>query len=191
MNKWLFKLKPVNVLIIVLGIFIDLFGGWVAKSLSLPIWLDSVGTFLSAVLLGPIAGAVSGCLMNIVLGFFDPVQFGFAVVSIAGGFAVGFFFPRDRKIDSFSVIATALFAGFVMTVISTPLNMIFNNGYTGNLWGDALVNMSQEYFRSPVICCVLGELLVNMPDKAVSIGITMLILYIVRKKRGSLLWPVY
>lgn len=186
MNKWLFKLKPVNVLIIVLGIFIDLFGGWVAKSLSLPIWLDSVGTFLSAVLLGPIAGAVSGCLMNIVLGFFDPVQFGFAVVSIAGGFAVGFFFPRDRKIDSFSVIATALFAGFVMTVISTPLNMIFNNGYTGNLWGDALVNMSQEYFRSPVICCVLGELLVNMPDKAVSIGITMLILYIVRKKRGSL-----
>ena len=57
MNKWLFKLKPVNVLIIVLGIFIDLFGGWVAKSLSLPIWLDSVGTFLSAVLLGPIAGA--------------------------------------------------------------------------------------------------------------------------------------
>ena len=79
---------------------------------------------------------------------------------------MGRFFPRDRKIDSFSAVATALFAGIVMTIVSTPLNIIFNNGYTGNAWGDALVDLTSNYINGKAFCCLLGGLLVNMPDKA-------------------------
>ena len=114
--------------------------------------------------------------MNVILSFFNPGEIWFSIVSIAGGLAVGRFFPRDRKIESFSVIATALFAGFVMTVVSTPLNLIFNSGYVGNPWGDALVDMLSNYVNLKGACLVAGELLVNMPDKAVSIVIAMTIL---------------
>ncbi|MBQ9605930.1 MAG: response regulator [Lachnospiraceae bacterium] len=183
LKKWGFEPGIRNIILILACTIINLLGRWFAERLFLPIWLDSVGTFLSAVLLGPVAGAISGALMNIVTSFWEPGQIWFTLVSIAGGLAVGRFFPRDRKIESFSVIATALFAGFVMTVVSTPLNLIFNQGYTGNAWGDALVDMLSNYVNFKAVCCVAGELLVNMPDKAVSILIALLIVYIVRKQK--------
>ncbi len=184
MKKWTFQITLGNIALILLGTGIDLLGRWVAQRLFLPFWLDSVGTFLSAVLLGPIAGAISGGLMNLIVNFFEPGQAWFAIVSIGGAFAVGVFFPRDRKIESFSVIATALFAGFVMTVISTPLNLYFHDGYVGHPWGDALVDMLRYYINFKTLCCVAGELLVNMPDKTLSIAIALGILYLVRKHRG-------
>ena len=185
LKKWGFEPSCKNIVLILICVFINIAGRLTAEKLFLPIWLDSVGTFLSAVLLGPVAGALSGAAMNIIINSFEPGQIWFAIVSVAGGLAVGRFFPRDRKIESFSVIATALFAGFVMTVVSTPLNMYFNGGYTGNPWGDALVDMLSNYVNLKTTCCVLGELLVNMPDKAVSICIAMLIVYIVRKYKKN------
>ena len=184
-GRWMFKITPANIALILLGTGINVGGMKLASFLGLPIWLDSVGTFLSSVLLGPVEGAISGALMNVVAQIFEPGQIWFCLVSITGGLTVGKFFPRDRKIDSFSVIATALFAGLVMTVVSTPLNMYFNQGFTGNEWGDALVKMLGNYINLKVICCVAGELLVNMPDKAVSIWITLLIVYIIRKLRNT------
>lgn len=176
-----FDLNAKKIAIILLGTVLNILGSLLADALKLPIWLDSVGTFLSAVLIGPVGGAVSGALMNIILNFFMEDQIWFSIVSIAGGLAVGLLFPRDRKIESFSVIATALFAGFLMTIVCTPLNMIFNGGYTGNLWGDALVDMTLSTVNSRVICCLMGGLLVNMPDKAVCIGIAMLLLTVIRR----------
>ncbi len=183
MKKWGFPVTVANLALILLGIGVNLLGRELALRLYLPFWLDSVGTFLSAVLLGPVAGAISGGLMNLIAALFDPAELWYSVVSIAGGFAVGWAFPRDRKIDSFSVIATALFTGFVMTVVSTPLNMYLNGGYVGHPWGDALVDMLSYYIDFRVVCCVAGELLVNMPDKTISILIAMSILYFVRKRR--------
>ncbi len=182
-KKWLFAWNAGNVALILLGTAINLFGGWVADKLFLPFWLDSVGTFISAVLLGPVAGALSGGLMNIIASLYQPGQAWFAIVSIGGGLAVGFFFPRDRKIDPFSVIATALFAGFVMSVLSLPLNLYFNSGYVGHPWGDALVDLLSYYINFKALCCLAGGLLVNMPDKAISIVIALSILYLVRRQR--------
>lgn len=182
MKKWMFPLNAGSVALIVLGTVIDIVGRTLAKLLFLPIWLDSVGTFLTAVLLGPVAGALSGALMNVIVNFYEPGQIWFAIVSIIGGVVVGIFFPRERKIDSFSVIATALLAGLVMTVVSTPLNLYFNDGYTGNPWGDALVDMLSNDISLKPMCCVAGEFLVNMPDKAVSIMIALTIVYIVLKR---------
>ena len=74
MNKWKFTINLTNIILILLGTMINLLGRWVADSLSLPFWFDSVGTFLSAILLGPVAGAISGGLMNIVSAFFHPSE---------------------------------------------------------------------------------------------------------------------
>ena len=182
MNKWGFKLTVQNILKILVGTVINLGGRWLAGRLTLPIWLDSVGTFLVAVILGPVAGALSGALMNVITAVFEQNHISFMLVSVAGGLAVGRFFPRDRKIDSFSAVATALFAGIVMTIVSTPLNIIFNNGYTGNAWGDALVDLTSNYINGKAFCCLLGGLLVNMPDKALSIGIALFIIWTGRKR---------
>ncbi|MBE6909439.1 MAG: response regulator [Ruminococcaceae bacterium] len=185
MKKWTFEINPGNIALILLCTGVNFLGAWLAKRLMMPFWLDSIGTFMAAVLLGPLAGAISGGLLNVIAEFFSPGEIWFALVSIGGGIAVGLFFPRDRKIEPFSVIATALFAGFVMTVISTPLNLYFNNGYVGHPWGDALVDMLSYHINYKTLCCVAGELLVNMPDKAISIFIALSILFFVRKQRDK------
>ncbi|MBO4915433.1 MAG: response regulator [Oscillospiraceae bacterium] len=185
MKKWMFELNLGNILLILFCAGINLLGGWIAERFFLPIWLDSVGTFISAVMLGPVAGALSGGLMNVVADFFAPGEIWYAIVSIGGGIAVGLSFPRGRKVEPFSVIATALLAGIVMTVISTPLNMYFNGGYIGHPWGDALVDMLSQYIHVKGVCCLAGGLFVNMPDKALSIVIAMSILYFVQKRKTA------
>ena len=186
-KKWTFKITPGNILIILLGIGVNLLGRHAATALFLPIWLDSVGTFMTAVELGPIAGVITGTLMNVIENIYEPGYGWFAIVSIGGAIAVGRFFPRHRKVTSFSVIATGFLAGVVMTILSTPVNFLVRDGYVGNAWGDALVALLSKYMNVRWVRLVAGELLVNMPDKVVSVLLAMLLLIPIRaiKKKNK------
>lgn len=180
-TKWRFSVTKGNICLICICILLNLFGRWFAGFLELPLWLDCIGTFLSAVLLGPLGGAFTGFLTNFFINIWMSDQLWFALVNLSGGIAVGRLFPRDRKITAFSVIATAIYAAFIMVVISTPLNMIFHHGYIGNLWGDALIDMLHPYINAALPRCFLGELFINVPDKVLNILIIMSILYFVKK----------
>ncbi|MCR5595958.1 MAG: response regulator [Lachnospiraceae bacterium] len=173
-------MKSTNLLIILLAAFINLIGRWVSINLRLPVLLDSIGTFLSSILLGPVAGALSGVIMNLVTAIEQPELLWFSLVAISGAVCVGLFFPRNTKADSFSIISVAMFAGFVMSIIQTPINMIVYEGYTGNLWGDALIDMLHGTVNSRAVCCILGGLFVNMPDKVISLYIAVLIRFLMR-----------
>ncbi len=182
-RKWTFKITPGNIGLILLGTAFNIMGRQISDALTLPVWLDSIGTFICAVLLGPLAGAISGALMNVVHTLVKHDQIWYVLVSISGGIAVGLFFPRDKKIDSFWVVATALFAGLVMTLVATPISLVFNGGYSGNAWGDALFDMLYEKVAFKPFCALAGGLLVNMPDKVVCIFITMAVLALIRKRK--------
>lgn len=59
--------------LIPVAIVINIVGGMLAGALKLPIFLDSIGTMLSAVLLGPWLGALTGLLSNVFQGLLtDP-----------------------------------------------------------------------------------------------------------------------
>ena len=179
-EKWMFPLTFKNILLIFLGTAINLCGSKIALYLSLPLWLDSIGTFFTAICLGPIAGALSGSLMNVILNFWYPNRIWYAIVSICGGLTIGRFFPRHKKMRAFPVIATSFAAAIVMIIVSTPLNLLFYAGYTGNSWGDALIDMTSNYITLPVICCVLGEMLVEIPDKVLSMLLSVLFLSVLK-----------
>ena len=72
-------------------------GTAVASALKIPVYLDSVGTILVAVLAGPLAGAVTGFLSNIVWTYLAPPPFGspyaapFALVAVVIGLLAGAF----------------------------------------------------------------------------------------------------
>lgn len=57
--------------LIVISIAINMIGGQLASMVKLPIFLDSIGTLISAVLLGPVIGMLTGLLTNFTLGFAD------------------------------------------------------------------------------------------------------------------------
>ncbi|MCG8348397.1 MAG: ECF transporter S component [Chloroflexales bacterium] len=114
-----------------LAIAINIAGGQLVKILRLPIYLDSVGTVLSGVLLGPWIGLLTGALSNIIwtlIGldtytiWFAPVA---AVIGLIAGFAgrAGAFAHSSPRWLSAIIGAIFLFALtlFVMMFIyATP-----------------------------------------------------------------------
>ncbi|MBR1635222.1 MAG: diguanylate cyclase [Lachnospiraceae bacterium] len=158
-----------NILLVIFCVMINYGGSKLAERLSLPFWLDCIGTFIAAIQLGPAAGMIAGGACSILRGMDDFSSLYYIIVSAGVGLVVGIFFPRNRTREAFTVISTAMLAGLVSVILSTVLNIILYDGYTGNIWGDALIDMISGDIRVPLIYSILGEAFVDMPDKAFSI----------------------
>jgi energy-coupling factor transport system substrate-specific component len=109
-------------------------GTAVASALKIPIYLDSIGTILVAALAGPLAGAATGFLTNVVWTYLAPPPFGspyavpFAVVAVVVGLLAGTFArwgwlrPRrnasDRELLMGGVVAIGIVAILAVLAIS-------------------------------------------------------------------------
>ncbi|WP_029324020.1 diguanylate cyclase domain-containing protein [Butyrivibrio sp. AE3004] len=155
-------------LLIIICVAINLCGRYLASRVEIPFWFDSIGTLIAAFELGPVGGAITGALVNVCTSFYDLKNLAYILVSIAIGASAGLIFPK-KKFDAFMIISAAVFAGFMAVIISTPLNMIFYDGKTGNVWGDSLIDMLSQSINVKWICSLLGEAFVDIPDKAVSV----------------------
>lgn len=86
------QLNSTALALIPLAIAINIAGGQLIKALRLPIYLDSIGTVLTGVLLGPWVGLITGILSNGIwtLSGLDAYAWSFAPVAGAIGLLAGF-----------------------------------------------------------------------------------------------------
>jgi len=77
-------------LLIPISVAISVVGGQLALALKLPIYLDTIGTVLAAMLAGPWVGGAVGLVTNLLMGIFDPISLLYAVVNVAVGVVTGF-----------------------------------------------------------------------------------------------------
>ena len=172
--------------LIVVCVIVNIIGKNLALKAELPFWLDAIGTLIAAIQLGPVGGAIAGACLNIYTAATSNIlSLPFIIVSIAIGVSVGIFFPKDKKLDAFAVIATAVFAGFVSVILSTPLDMLLNGGDIGNIWGDSLVVMLSQSLSVPWLCTLLGQAFVDIPDKAVSVVIAVAVIQLCKWIKGK------
>ena len=73
-------------------------------------------------------------------------------------------------------IITACVAGFVAVAISTPLNVLFWGGTTGNVWGDAVFAATQAANMPVFLGSLLDEVVVDVPDKLITLIMVFFIL---------------
>ncbi|MBP3886564.1 MAG: ECF transporter S component [Cellulosilyticum sp.] len=175
MNKsiWSLKLNTAALVLIPAAVAINYIGKLFAGMLKLPLWLDAIGTVLSALLAGPIVGAICGAINNIIYGLtMDPVSFVYALSSIGIGLAVGIFARLDKAKSIKGVIGMSVVVILVSVVISTPINMIYWGGTTGNIWGDALYAWCVAQNMPAWIASALDELVVDIPDKFATVFIS-------------------
>ena len=83
------KINLVTILIIPIAVAINWVGGTLAGLLKLPIYLDSIGTFLVSILAGPIVGCITGILSNVVVSLTAPTALPYAIVSAIFGITTG------------------------------------------------------------------------------------------------------
>ncbi len=170
------KLKSwTNWFVILICVLLNLLGRSVAYHLQLPIWLDSVGTIVAAICHGPLVGVICGILLNVITSLYDGVALPYMLVSAAIGIVIGLLYPRGKR-NPFRAVSTMVITGFVAAIISTPINLIMYNGNTGNLWGDALMEMLSRDVHVPGLISFLGEVFVDVPDKVFSFVVATLLI---------------
>ena len=161
--------------LIPIGIAINIVIGQIMTTLKIPLYLDSIGTVLVAVLVGPWAAAATGGLSNIIWGLtLNPVAMPFAVVAIAIGLMAGFF----ARIGWFRRIylppIAGLITGLVAALLSAPLSAFIFGGVTG-AGADALVAAFRAYGQSILGATTLQGLAQDPLDKMVTFIIVYLI----------------
>ena len=183
------KFDVASILLIPACIGINYIGKLFASALKLPLWLDSIGTCIGACLGGPIIGGICGAANNLIYGLTtgDSITLIYALTSLFIGFFVGIM-ARAGFMKTFpKAIITSLVAGAVAIIISTPLNIIFWGGQTGNVWGDAVFAASQAASLPLWLSSLFDEIIVDVPDKI----ITLILVFVILKALPDKLTALY
>lgn len=169
-SMWSLKLTTASLVLIPAAVGINYIGKLFAGVLKLPLWLDSIGTMLASMLAGPIVGAICGAINNVIYGLtMDPISFIYALTSICIGLAVGVMAYKGWVKSIGKAIVVGLAAAVVSTIVSTPINIGFWGGQTGNVWGDALYASLIANHLPVWIASFLDELVVDIPDKVATV----------------------
>lgn len=167
---WCFGLSTASWVLIPVAVGINYVGKTFAAILKLPLWLDSIGTVLAGMLAGPFIGALSGAINNIVYGItMDPISFAYAITSLAIGLTAGIA-ARMGWLNSWGkAFLVGVGVAVVAAVVSTPINIIYWKGQTGNVWGDALYMFLIAQKTPILVASFLDELVVDLPDKIITV----------------------
>ena len=167
---------------------INYLGKLFASVLKLPLWLDSIGTCIGGILGGPVIGGICGAANNLIFGFTtgDSITLVYALTSLGIGAAAGIMARLGHMKSLPGALLTACVTGLTAVVISTPLNIIFWGGTTGNIWGDAVFAWSQASGLPVFLGSFLDEVVVDVPDKFITLLIVFAIVKGLPRKLTSL-----
>lgn len=170
-------LKAVGVTAI--GIVLNVVGRYIAYALSLPIWLDMVGTVISSYYGGIWSGIIAGLASNVISSLYDVSALVYSVINVAAAAVIHFFIKKGYINDLLKAFISSFWLGVVCTILSTPLNIIFYGGYSGNTWGDTLIDMLKWHDVSNALAALAGEAVVEIVDKQICIILACLIIYFI------------
>ncbi len=158
-----------KIFIILCCVLVNFLGKHLAVKAQLPLWLDSFGTVFTAYVIGPGAGAIVGCAGNVLYCFWDFASLAYAITSIFIGLSLGFA-ARKKYFETFlgaTSVAGCVTIGSVF--ISAIINLMFYDGYTGNIWGDGVIDFLTVRGLPRVLNCFIGEAYLDFLDKLVTV----------------------
>lgn len=164
-----------SLLLIPIGIALNFVIGSLAKQLQLPIFLDSVGTILAAVLGGPIVGAVTGFLGVLSISAFAPsavvwsVQAG--IIGLVTGLLARFgWFKGVRRI----IVSTLIIIALSVALSAIISYLVFGgfDGYGIGVIRGLLVEAGLSLPTAIVVTSAVAELI----DKSISVAVPMIVI---------------
>lgn len=172
------------VLFVAMCVCLNLVCKVIATWLELPLWADSFGTALCACVLGPVCGAIVGVTGNLSYCVINHLSAAYSLTSIALGVIIGVAAKRHWFDRFYGFMKTASLAVVTALVVSVPINQIFDNGMTGNKWGNAVIDYLENRGWPHLLSGVLGQLALEFADKVLTIAaVYVVILYRNWKKK--------
>jgi energy-coupling factor transport system substrate-specific component len=115
------------------AIAINIVIGQIVVLLKLPVYIDSIGTVLVAVIAGPWAGALTGTLSNIIWGLvIDPNALPWFPVAMVIGFVAGLLANAGLFKTWWKVVISGLIIAAAAALASAPIAVLLYGGITAS-----------------------------------------------------------
>lgn len=172
------KISVHKITLIALAIVINIVGSYIALGLHLPVYLDSMGTIMTAILLGPFYGLFPGVLSALITGMTSDIYaLYYMPVGIVLGVMTGFVFQKNKSnklfVKSFyiSVPASLISACITATVFggitssgSTMLVQLLAKTPLGLTLSCLIVQFFTDYFDRLLSLWLVFSVIKKLPD---------------------------
>ena len=159
---------------------VNFVGGFTALTLRLPVYLDSIGTILAAIVLGPFYGMLTGLATSVInAALFDPITIWFTPVQLLTALLTGLMF-RNHRFSGWKSIASIL----VITVCGSALSSVIAgcvfDGVTSS--GSSMIVAVLKNSGMNVITAVFStQILTDIADRAISFGLSFSVIKLMPK----------
>lgn len=147
---------------------LNIVGGYINTVLRLPIFLDMIGTMVTAVILGPWWGALVGAITNIVNSFISgPISLPFAVVNVAGALVWGYANMWGWMKKTWSFFLVNVLVATVSSIFAVPIYVFVFGGATGH-FADVMTAAFLAMGQNLIVSVFSSNILVSLADKIIS-----------------------
>jgi energy-coupling factor transport system substrate-specific component len=168
-----------SLVLIPIAVGINLIGGTLCATLKLPLFMDMIGTILSACLAGPWVAALVGLLTNIFLALVsNPVYLPYSLVSIGCGLVTGYMVKAGLFKKIWGVVLTWLACTLVSVIIASTITILVFGGATGVTGSSVLTATLIAASKKIVESVFASSFIENLVDR----GIAFFIAYILLRK---------
>ena len=162
--------------LIAMAVVINIVGGNIALWLHLPIYLDSMGTLLIAILLGPFYGMLPNLLSGFIFGLTtDIYSLYYAPVGILIGFMTGMIVKDKKKTSLRHLALQALCISIPVSLLSACITAILFGGITSS-GSTILVQLLAKTPLGLIGSCFVVQFLTDYVDRLVSLWLMMMVI---------------
>ena len=170
------------------GIILNYLGSKIASMSGLPIYLDSIGTIVAAVLGGYLPGIMTAVINNLINYFIDHDSIYYASISALIAIAAAYLYRGVRKGSILRVIRFIFIAAFIGGIFGGVITWFLSGPSTEGTIGDILKWFMETIGLGTFYAHELSTFILDIPDKAVTVLTALLIIRLVPDKYRSKLW---
>jgi energy-coupling factor transport system substrate-specific component len=165
------KMGTMTLAMIPIGVAINFVGAQIANNLKLPMYLDSIGTFLVASVCGPVPGAITGAINSLISAISWPTAVAYLPVVVIYGLVVGWLAKRKWMTKISTVILTGLVIAAGGVLLATPITALIFGGITETGQSVIIVALQSIGF-SLIPATLISGVITELLDKTISMLIT-------------------
>lgn len=164
----------ITILIIPIAIAINFIVGNLVLTLKLPLYLDSIGTFLVAILAGPWVGCVTGLLSISINSIADPSLFPYALIAGVLGLVIGVLARKKMFTSVKKFVVSGILVSLIAVAMSVIIAYVFFGGFdtSGNsIMTGAMISAGMPFWPAQILANFISE----VPDKFISLLVPYLV----------------
>lgn len=174
------KKNMIALYLCVAGILLNMMLSSAASALKLPLYLDTAGTITVAIMGGPLPGVLVGFFTNMLKSISDPASLYYGVLNVLVAVFASIFAERAWHRKLRGIIGMIL----IFTLIGGGLGALipwFMEGLSFDSESLSGILYNTGFF-GPGSSHLLSSIILDLPDKAVSVLIALIIIYLIPSK---------